>query len=338
MDIVPSRRIFRSGLLIVCLSLGACSPYVYKSEVATFGQGVDSSVQVFQSLMPQYTARKIKQSGEELLTEFKRNNEKPSVSDGCESLRRKYRCGFTEGREMAGDLLTAKDYEACHVTPVPKTNPDEELSNLTALGEALKSYAAGLATVTDAQDETALRKAFGDLNVSANALFTEVNKKLVKENKETLNAVGALVYQVGLTYLRQRRFDALKQALNANDPAVDRAAGLLAEGAFDIYNLTLTDKKEALNKAENKAFSTTESDFVTVWSDIKKARDVYVKAFQDSPIYAFAKIKTTHDAALRDSVNDPTNQAQLDALYENAAALKKAAEAALKAARSSEGG
>jgi hypothetical protein len=42
----------RPAFLIVCLALGACSPYVYENEVATFGKGVDASVQAFQSLMP----------------------------------------------------------------------------------------------------------------------------------------------------------------------------------------------------------------------------------------------------------------------------------------------
>ena len=69
----------------------------------------------------------------------------------------------------------------------------------------------------------------------------------------------------------------------------------------------------ALNAAENKAVSVTDDDFVTVWSAIDQARDAYVKAFQDSPIYAFAGIKATH-AALRDSINDPSNRAQLEAL------------------------
>ena len=139
-----------------------------------------------------------------------------------------------------------------------------------------------------------------------------------------------------LPLLRQRRFDALKQAVNHNDPVVGQAADLLAEAAFNIYGPTLTDKEEALQAAERKALDTNSDNYVAVWSDIDKARAAFVQAFRDSPVYAFHRIKTTH-SALRDSLNDPTNRAQLDALYDNAAALKKAAEAALNAVRKDDG-
>lgn len=337
MGLIPFQKPSHAALLIICLALGACSPYIYKDEVATFGQGVDASVQAFQSLMPQYTAWATKKRDKKLLSGFKSNQEKPSTSDHCENLREAYTSRFEKRGASAGDLLTAEDYAACNVTPVPRTDPDKGLPNLTALGVALKSYAAGLAALTNSEDEAALQSAFTQLNTSAKSLLTSVNKKLSEKNEATLDTVGALVYQVGLTYLRQRRFNALKQAVNDNDHVVGRAADLLAKGAFNIYDPTLRAKKDALTDAESKAVSVTAVDFVTVWSNIDKARDAYVKAFQDSPIYAFANIRATH-TALRDSVNDPANRAQLDALYENAIALKKAAEAALEAVRSNDGG
>src|SRR3546814_19930354 len=76
--------------------------------------------------------------------------------------------------------------------------------------------------------------------------------------------------------------------------------------------------------------------FRSVWSDLNTARDAYGAALRASPIYAFFKIETTH-RALRDSVNDPANRAQLEALYGNTLALKKAAEAALQAVRKEDG-
>jgi hypothetical protein len=269
------------------------------------------------------------------LSGFERNGNKPSVSDGCEELRQKYLSGFADIGASVGDLLTVEDYAACHVTPVPRTDPDEGLPNLTALGAALKSYAASLVAVTNSEDEAALQSAFGQLNTSAMSLLTSVNKELPEKDKAKFDAVGALVYQVGLTYLRHRRFNALKHAVNEYDGVVGQAADLLAEGAFNIYDPTLTAKKAALNEAENKAVSVTDDDFVRVWSDIDNARDAYGKAFQRSPIYAFAKIKTLH-AALRESVNDPGNLAQLNALHASAVALKNAAEAALEAVRSND--
>ena len=337
MCLIRYQKPSRAALLIICFALGACSPYVYKDEIATFDQGVDASVQAFQSLMPQYTAWATEQRDDELLRGFASNQIKPSVSDGCERLRGKYLSRFAKSGASAGDFLTADEYAACRVTPAPENDPDKGLPNLTALGMALKSYAAGLVALTNAEDEAAVQSAFGQLNTSAKSLLTSVNKELPAKDGAKFDAVGALVYQVGLTYLRQRRFNALKQAVNDNDQVVGRAADLLAEGALNIYDATLTAKKAALNQAENKAVSVTAGDFVTVWSNIDKARDAYVKAFQDSPIYAFANIKATH-TALRDSVNDPANRAQLNVLYENAVALTKAAEAALEAVRSDDGG
>jgi hypothetical protein len=117
---------------------------------------------------------------------------------------------------------------------------------------------------------------------------------------------------------------------------VGRAADLLAEAAFDIYGPTVTDREQALEAAERKALEADAGNYVAVWSDIDKARAAYVGAIQDSPVYAFHRIKTTH-GALRASLNDPTNREQLEALYENAAALKEAAEAALKVVQQDEG-
>ncbi len=73
MGLIPFQKPSRAALLIICLALGACSPYVYKDEVATFGQGVDASVQAFQSLMPQYSAWATKQRDKRFLSDFERN-------------------------------------------------------------------------------------------------------------------------------------------------------------------------------------------------------------------------------------------------------------------------
>jgi hypothetical protein len=325
-----------ASLLAVGLSLGACSPYVYKEEIATFRNGVKDSLQSFGALQPQYTAWATEQRNRQLLTAFNQTGAVPSTSEGCLQLRQKYELAFTESGAPAGELLSAADYAACTVTPVPRTDPNKGLPNLQALGGALNAYVAGLEAVTNAGDEAALQDAFGALNTSAKSLLATVNEELAKRSEPALEAFGSLVYQAGLTYLRQRRFDALKQAVNVNDPVVGRAADLLAEAAFDIYGPTVTDRAQALEAAERKALEADAANYVAVWSDIDKARAAYVGAIQDSPVYAFHRIKTTH-GALRASLNDPTNREQLEALYENAAALKKAAEAALKVVQQDEG-
>jgi hypothetical protein len=134
--------------------------------------------------------------------------------------------------------------------------------------------------------------------------------------------------------LRQRRFNALKTAVNESHEVVATSAMLLSEAAFDLYGPEISEKSEALNDAEGLAAGLNQDssmdDYVEIWTGIKTASEEYVQAFKDHPAYAFAKIATTH-AALRDSINDPTNQDQLDAVFANAQALKDAAEAALEA-------
>src|SRR3546814_931792 len=285
-------------------------------------------------MKPAYTAWATEQRDSELLA-FARNGDKP-LTEGCEDLEIRYEEAFAQAGAPAGDLLTPQDYAACQVVPVPDSDPDRGLPNLEGLGQALKDYVAALLALTNAEDEAALEQAFGQLNASATSLLTTVNEELAERSRPRLEAVGALVYQAGLTYLRQRRFGALKEAVNENDAVVATAADLLAEASFHIYGPTLGEKKDALETAENRSTDVTAETYVAVWSDLNKARNAYVEALRASPIYAFFKIKTTH-RALRDSVNDPANRAQLEALYDNTLALKKAAEAALKAVRKADG-
>src|SRR3546814_16529933 len=108
-----------------------------------------------------------------------------------------------------------------------------------------------LFVLTDAEDEASLEQAFGQLNASATSLLATVNEELAARSEPPLESAGALVYQAGLTYLRQRRFDALKQAVNANHAVVATAADLLAEAAPYIYRPTLGENQVQLEKAEN---------------------------------------------------------------------------------------
>jgi hypothetical protein len=213
---------------------------------------------------------------------------------------------------------------------VPEAGP----ANLALLGDSLKAYAGGLVAITTAGDEAALQTAFADFNTGAKSLLESLNAKLEEREEQKYDAIANLVYQAGLTYLRQRRFNALKTAVNDSHDVVTKSAMLLSEAAFNLYGPKINEKSEALAAAERPAAdlnpASTIDDYVTVWTGIKTASDAYVQAYKDSPAYAFARIAATH-AALRESINDPTNQDQLDAAFANAQALKDAAEAALEA-------
>src|SRR3546814_1667693 len=49
------------------LGLAACSPYVYREEIASFGSGVDTSVAAFTAMTPAYAAWATEQRDGELL-------------------------------------------------------------------------------------------------------------------------------------------------------------------------------------------------------------------------------------------------------------------------------
>lgn len=330
---VDSLTKVRAGVLVAVLAaLSACSPYVYKDEIAAFGGGVDKSVAAFGALHPALVAYETAERDKELLA-FASDNIMPAISDGCEVLRTAYVSRLAKALENpTGDLLTATDFAACIVEPVPDADPQIGLPNLTALGETLKAYAAALVAITDAGDEEELRSAFTNFNTSAVSLVGAVNKELEKKQKEKVSAMANLVEETGLIFLRQRRFNALKKAVNSSNEVVSTAAILLADAAFAIYGPTLTAKKDALDEAADAATNVPSDTYISVWTSLQTARTAYLQAFKDSPVSAFAKIQTTHEA-LRKSINNPKNQAQLNATLANAKALKKTAEAALAAIR-----
>src|SRR3546814_17021806 len=70
------------------LGLAACSPYVYREEIASFGSGVDTSVAAFTAMTPAYAAWATEQRDGELLA-FARNGDKP-LTDGCDHLDLRY--------------------------------------------------------------------------------------------------------------------------------------------------------------------------------------------------------------------------------------------------------
>src|SRR3546814_6801292 len=133
------------------LGLAACSPYVYREEIASFGSGVDTSVAAFTAMTPAYAAWATEQRDGELLA-FARNGDKP-LTEGCDDLELRYEEAFEAAGAPAGDLLTPEDYAACRVTPVPVNDPDKGLPNLEGLGQALKDYAAALFVLTDRSEE-----------------------------------------------------------------------------------------------------------------------------------------------------------------------------------------
>lgn len=311
------------AFLPILLLASACSPYIYQKEVALFGKGVDDSIASFEELKQKERERLIvlrnanlKKQGGTILT-----------SPGCDDLQIKYEDGFAK---EARNVLTEADYEACQVTPAGNPKVDPMLPNLTAMGEGLKRYAAALGAVTNAEDATQLQNSFTEFNSSVTGLLQAVNKELAEKNKQKFDALAGLVYQAGITYLNQRRFNALQKAVNDTHPVIKTAAELMAIGAFTMYGPELSTTDARLDQLQSAAKGRTGDDFVRAWQEVNAERDKFVEQFRKSPVGVFRKLTETHEA-LRNSVNDPGNADQIQQVLTNAKAFQTSAQTALQA-------
>src|SRR3546814_16783526 len=86
------------------LGLAACSPYVYREEIASFGSGVDTSVAAFTAMTPAYAAWATDQRVGELLA-FARNGD-PPLPAGCDGLELRSAAAIHAARRPPRDLRT----------------------------------------------------------------------------------------------------------------------------------------------------------------------------------------------------------------------------------------
>lgn len=318
------------GLPAVLFLAGACSPYVYQKEIALFSKGVDDTVTTFEQQKLKERARRIEKRDESL----KKEKRPITLSEACDDLRGKYDAGFAKD---ARNVLTEGDYRSCRVDPAGE-QIDPLLPNLTAIGEGLKRYAAALGAITNANDVTQLQSAFTEFNNSAAGLVEAVNGELSAQNKQKLNAIAGLVYQTGIIYLNQSRFNALKKAVNDTHPVVKTAANLLAEASFDMYGPDLSAQDNKLLDLQKNARNTKPGDdYLRAWLALKAQRDAYIELFKASPVGVFQQLTDAHEA-LRQSVNDPANEAQIQQVLANAKAFQASAGAALELFRKNDGG
>ena len=306
---------------VILLIVGACSPYIYEKEITLFNKAIDNTVASFKELKQKERERRIAERNENL----KKDNQSIRVTDGCGELRSKYEKGFTKEHK---NILTRDDYQDCQVIPVGKPKVDSLFPNLTAIGEELKRYAVALGSVSNAEDVNKLQSAFTEFNTNVKGLLKAVNQKLGK-NEKKFDSVAGFVYQAGIIHLNQQRFNALKKAVDETHPVIRKAAELLAEGAFHMHGPELSAQYDQLISLQINATGKTEDDYVTAWQALKAERDTYVELFKSSPVGVFQKLVDTH-AALRQSVNDPKNQEQIDQVLANAKEFYDSSKAALE--------
>lgn len=313
-----------TAFLAIAFLASACSPYVYQREIGLFNKGVDDAIASFEELKQKQQKRNVATRDKNL----KEEKQKIGLS-GCVNLQTKYEEGYKAEQR---NVLTEADYAACAVIPVGNPRVDSLYPNMTAMGEELKRYAAALRAVTNAEDATELQNAFTEFNNSVAGLVEAVNQELAAQTKQKFNAITGLVYQAGIIYLNQRRFDALQKAVNDTDPVIKSAARLMAGAALTMYRPEIleSDTKLARLRLEAAKKETGGDDYVSAWLALKAERDAYVELFRRSPIGVFHELTKTHEA-LRQSVNDPDNINQLQEVLKSAKAFQTSAQAALEA-------
>jgi len=317
---MKSHPCFRTKMLILIIPfLGACSPYVYKKEIKTFEEGVEATSQTIIDLKKQRVSYLKKNRDEGL----KQNRSTIDINaTGCDNLRKEYTDSITKGMPISKDALAK-----CHTTPQGAIT-DPGISNILALSEALKRYASALTSITKAEDENDLKNAFSEFNTSTKEMLEALNNKLEEKGEKKYDAVSGLVWTAGTIILNQRRFNALKDGVNEADPIVEKVALLLQEAAFYLHEKNISNEYLEMVKFANSV--DTSGDYLSNWKQVDQKVVAYVDTIKNSPVNAIMALSKAH-ASLKESINDPSNQKQLDAAFKNAKAFKDSADAAKEA-------
>lgn len=295
--------------------LSACSPYVYEKEIKAFGDGVSLSSQTMQTLEQQHLTDLQNKRDNELI------KQKASIdfSNGCDELRKKYVDSI-----QTGQVLNEKAYQDCYATP-KGTSVDPNLNHIAAIIDGLNRYSAALVRITTVGDEDALKQAYTDMHNSEKQLLEALNKKLSEKQQQQFDLVSDFVWTVGNIVLNQRRFDTLKKGVNRADPIVQKASKILREAAFYLH-----EKKVNQNYRTMLRYATTvdtSSDYLEKWKQMDQYTADYVDSIKNSPVYSFDLLAQSH-TALKQSLDNPSNQAQLYAVLENVNRFKQSAESA----------
>ena len=306
-------------LLLVLPLLGACSPYVYEKEITTFGEGVDKTSQAMIELTKQQISYLEEKRDEELL---KSKTTIDINTNGCDTLRTKYTTLIAKG-----EPIDKKAFKECFVTPTgPSIDPG--ISNILALTEALNRYSASLISITKAEDENDLKNAFSEFNASTKKMLEALNEKLDENNEKKYNAISGLVWTTGSIILNQRRFNTLKEGVNQADPIVSKISKLLQEAAFYLYEKNIKSEYRAMLDYANSVDTT--GDYLANWKQVDQKVAAYVNTIKNSPVNAFDSLSKAH-SSLKDSINDPANQEQLNAVFQNAKTFKDSADSVIEA-------
>jgi hypothetical protein len=206
--------------LLGVVLLSACSPYVYNQEIIGFSTGVDAVVSSYRAGQQAVDSIVVQQQ---------------QAADATARTRLRLLPGCTQ-RERNG---TPPEWQDCAVVPfgagtAPAQAPVQQaLKDAAPAFDALKAYAASLAAVTAAADETALNQATQSLTAAAGDLAKEGArlKPAMAPDHALVVSAGNLISQGLAFYLDQRRLAVLRDAVPKVDPAV-QVLGRTAQAAL----------------------------------------------------------------------------------------------------------
>lgn len=193
-----SRTRFLVSLLGVAL-LSACSPYVYNQEITGFSSGVDAVVSSYQAGQRAVDAIVAQQQ---------------QAADATVRIRLRLLSGCTQRDPSPAP----PKWHDCAVVPfgaeaAPAPTPVQQvLKDAAPAFDALQVYAASLAAVTAAADETALNEATQSLATAAGDLAAAGAKLKpgLAPARALFTSAGSLIGQGLALYLDQRRLAVLR--------------------------------------------------------------------------------------------------------------------------------
>ncbi len=310
------------------LFASACSPYVYKGEVASFANSVKGATSAYSeeidAIVADARAGEVRRGRGEIL----RSKKILSMTDDCDQL--------AVGNADAG--LKCNVSNGLVVLGAASAIDELEVRKARAALKALESYAAGLTAISNAEDAAALDAATAKLAASLSGVvkLAEQNGAQLGGTEKAIGPVLALATSVGQIILDQRRLQTLRAVANGPaGPAIEKIAALLDESliyarrikaitAYGDLDNAVTDWNVFLPLATRTERAELLDGVVTALSSSRNA------AYRLKAKGPFAKISDAHTALLEAVSAGPTPE-QLAALAANLAELNDQVDAVREA-------
>ena len=291
---------------LVAASLGACSPYLYKNEVADFGGGVKAVATAYDDGMTAYAQER----SDRQQVQWRLDRAKLAKTPGCE-------IGVGPG---------ATTDESCELrlagpgTPPPPGPPSTLERVGPELVAPLQRYAAALVAITDAQDREQLIAAQAQLQESLDGFAKTTGSPTIPLDP---------VFAITRVFLDQSRYDVLKRSVLAADPQIPKIAAALGV-ALDTLRGNRADELNLALEARARTLSSglPQDVYDSRLDGAMRDRNALEALRGSNPAAAADKMVKAH-RALAEALQDNQRQiasvtAAAQEFYDAAVALQKA--------------